>query len=347
MTRADSRTSEISEGSGAADSSGISGSSGGGAPASEPALCQQPVRSSILILGYGAFGRAVHAAIARRADLSISVYSRSPKTYEHEPAEVFNSAADVDVSRYDIVLVALPGQAVREVLSSCRNVSAGTAFLSCVKGMDPLSGGFPSDIIFEATRSDYAAVMSGASFADEMLLGRPVFLTLACTNVMLGRDLISRIENPLLNLELSDDVRGLEIAGVGKNIIALGAGMADGLGLGDNFRAAFIARGVVELREVAERLGGRPETIVAAGALADFFLSCTSPRSRNYAQGLRLAQDSATPGAAAPGALAEGLHSAELFVALLRSQHASSHYFETIVAALGEPRLIADSLAPT
>jgi glycerol-3-phosphate dehydrogenase (NAD(P)+) len=295
--------------------------------------------AELLILGYGAFGRAVHSAIARRGDLAISVYSRSPKEFEHQPVQVFDRPAAIDVARFKIVLVALPGHAVREVLEGCSNVSPGTAFLSCVKGMDPISGRFPSDVIFEATGSDYTAVMSGASFADEMLLGRPVYLTLACTNVLLGQDLIDQLANPVLQLELTDDVRGLEIAGVGKNIIALGAGMADGLALGDNFRAAFIARGVVELREAAEKLGGRADTIVTAGALADFFLSCSSPRSRNYAQGLRLAS-----AGSASDVLSEGLHSAELFVALLRSQHASSPYFEAIVAALAEPRLIAHSL---
>jgi glycerol-3-phosphate dehydrogenase (NAD(P)+) len=297
------------------------------------------VGSSVLILGYGAFGRAVHAALARRHDLAISVYSRSPKAYEHPPVEVFDRPAAIDIQSFDVVIVALPGHAVREVLEACRGVSPGTAFLSCVKGMDPVSGRFPSDIIYEATGSDYAAVMSGASFADEMLLGRPVFLTLACTNILLGRELIARLDNPMLHLELTDDVRGLEIAGVGKNIIALGAGMADGLELGDNFRATFIARGVVELRMVADKLGGRADTIVAAGALADFFLSCSSPRSRNYSHGWKLAQ-----GTSEPSALAEGWHSAELFVALLRSHHVSSSYFETIVDALGNPALIVNSL---
>lgn len=295
--------------------------------------------SSVLILGYGAFGRAVHAAIAQRDDLAISIYSRSPKTYQHPPDEAFDAPAAIDISRYDVVIVALPGHALREVLEACQHAPPSTAFLSCVKGMDPVSGRFPSDIIYEATRSDYAAVMSGASFADEMLLGRPVFLTLACTNVSLGRDLITRLESRALRLELTDDVRGLEIAGVGKNIIALGAGIADGLGLGENFRAAFIARGVVELRAVAEKLGGRADTIVATGALADFFLSCSSPRSRNYSQGLKITQ-----GTSDASVLAEGLHSAELFVTLLRSQHADSPYFETIVTALRNPPLIANSL---
>jgi glycerol-3-phosphate dehydrogenase (NAD(P)+) len=293
-----------------------------------------------LILGYGAFGRAVHTALAQREDLAISVYNRSPRTFERPPVAVFDDAARIPVDDYDIVVVALPGHAVREVLQRLPAPKGSTAYLSCVKGMDPESGRFPSDVIYEATGSDFVAVMSGASFADEMLLGRPVFLTLACANESLGRDLIDRLESPVLRLELSDDVRGLEIAGVGKNIIALGAGLADGLELGDNFRAAFIARGIVELRHVAEKFGGRADTIVATGALADFILSCSSTRSRNYSHGWHLARGDATA-----GALAEGRHSAESFVAMLHEQHIQSTYFQTICAALASPHLIGDSLA--
>jgi glycerol-3-phosphate dehydrogenase (NAD(P)+) len=297
-------------------------------------------RSAVLILGYGAFGHAIHAALARRDDVAVSVYSRSPKPHDHPLVEMFHSLAAVDVSRYDVVVVALPGHAVRDVLSGCARPAPETGFLSCVKGMDPVSGRFPSDVIYEATGSDYVAVMSGASFAHEMLLGLPVFLTLACTNSLLGRDLIERLENDVLQLELSDDVRGLEIAGVGKNIIALGAGLADGLQLGDNFRAAFIARGIGELQRVAERLGGRAETIVASGALADFILSCSSPRSRNYEHGWNLAR-----GTDSVESLAEGRHSAESFVRMLENQQVRSTYFDSIAAALSSPPLIAESLS--
>lgn len=300
----------------------------------------RPPNSSILIVGYGAFGEAIHAAVAHRSDAEVSVFSRSRRDFRLPPLEVFASPQEIEIERFDVVIVALPSDAIREVLEQgCRGVRPDTAFLSCVKGMDPTSGRFPSDVISQATGSDYIAVMTGASFADEMGHGKPVFLTLACTNVVLGRDLIERLQNPFLRLELTDDVRGLEIAGVGKNIIAIGAGIADGLGLGDNFRASFIARGVVELRRASEKLGGRADTIVAGGALADFFLSCTSSRSRNYALGMRVAA-----GAATPDTLAEGWHSAELFLALLRSQHIDSAYFAAIVAALRDPRRLAASL---
>jgi glycerol-3-phosphate dehydrogenase (NAD(P)+) len=309
------------------------------APSAERRQLRSAPRSSILILGYGAFGRAVHAALSHRDDAVISVYSRSPKAFEKPVAASFRTMRGVRLADYDVVVIALPGHAVREVLEDSRRAES-TAYLSCVKGMDPVSGQFPSDVIYAATGSDYIAVMSGASFGDEMLLGRPVFLTLACANVLLGRELIDRLHNEVLQLELSDDVRGLEVAGVGKNIIALGAGVGDGLALGDNFRAAFIARGIVELRRIASKLGARPDTIVVAGALADFFLSCSSPRSRNYSFGLALGA-----GTVSPELLAEGRHSAEAFVTMLRQHQIESAYFDAIAASLGQPAAISGSLA--
>ncbi|MGZ8794275.1 MAG: hypothetical protein ACXW0F_06505 [Gaiellaceae bacterium] len=296
-------------------------------------------RTSVLILGYGAFGRAVHAAVGNRADVSVSVYSRSPKHFDRPVANVIAEAESVHTAAYDVVVVALPGYAVRDVLGRCVHGTQATAFLSCVKGMDPESGRFPSDVINGATGSDYIAVMSGASFAHEMLVGRPVFLTLACVNPLLGSDLVQRLENDVLRLELTDDVRGLEIAGVGKNIVAIGAGIADGLDLGDNFRAAFVARGIDELRHAADRLGGRADTVVASGALADFILSCSSPRSRNYEHGWNLAR-----GGSIGSALVEGRESVQSFVQLLHAQHIESHYFDSIAMALADPASIATAL---
>ncbi len=309
----------------------------GGSSQESPAVAA----TSLLILGYGAFGRAVHAALSHRRDLSISVYSRSIKEFAHPVAGVEHNAEAVRTGDFDVVVVALPGFAIRDVLERCVHGSDATAFLSCVKGMDPATGRFPSTVISQATGSDYIAVMSGASFAHEMLVGRPVFLSVACTNPLLGRDLVARLENDLLQLELIDDVRGLEVAGVGKNIIALGAGIADGLELGENFRASFIARGISELRHISERLGGRADTIVASGALADFILSCSSPRSRNYEHGRKLASGDRTG-----VSLAEGRESAHAFLQVLVAQHIASDYFATIAAALSDPAVLATSLEP-
>ena len=297
------------------------------------------IRTSVLILGYGAFGRAVHAALSHRDDLGVTVFARSAKTFDWPTEAFLQDPGSVHTRDFDVVVVAVPGYGMRQVLEQCVHDSSTVAYLSCVKGMDPETGMFPTDVITSATGSDFVAVMSGASFAHEMIDGRPVFLTLACVNVLLGRDLVARLESEMLQLELSDDVRGLEIAGVGKNIIALGAGIADGLDLGDNFRAAFIARGIHELSRISERVGGRRETVVAAGALADFILSCSSRKSRNYDFGWKLAR-----GEEVGQALAEGSESAEAFVRLVHGQHEHSEYFESIVAALSQPAMLTASL---
>ncbi|HEY7464341.1 MAG TPA: hypothetical protein VH987_07885 [Candidatus Limnocylindria bacterium] len=311
-------------------------------PAAEPAA--EPAQRSntgdvtrLLILGYGAFGRAFHAAISTRGDVDVSVYNRSQRTFDHPVQHVIARADGIALDAYDVVVVTLPSHAIGEVLGGRASAaSESTAFVSCVKGIDATSARFPSEVIYASTGSSFIAVMSGASFADEMLAGHPVFLTFACANPELGRRVAGQLENERLRFELTTDVRGLEVAGVGKNIIALGAGLADGLGMGENFRASFIAQGVVELSGVAQQLGGDPRTVISAGALADFFLSCSSPKSRNYQHGLRLAREEDPD-----GALAEGVGSAEGFVSILRRHRISSGYFETILAALHEPREIA------
>ncbi len=296
-------------------------------------------RTAVLIVGYGAFGRAVHTALSNRDDVSVSVCSRSSREFDRPVAQVLTSIESAGPDDYDIVLVAVPGHAVSSALKRSSGWSDGTAFLSSVKGMDPETGWFPSDVIHQATHSDYIAVMSGASVADEMRSGRPVFLTLACANLTLGRELVDRIENDSLHLELTDDVRGLEISGVGKNIVAIAAGIADGLGLGENFRSALIARGIVELTAVADRCGGRGETIVSTGSLADVILSSSAPRTRNYSYGLALGR-----GEPPPASLAEGRIAAESFMRLLRTYAIESRYFASIHEALSEPARVARAL---
>jgi glycerol-3-phosphate dehydrogenase (NAD(P)+) len=302
-----------------------------------------PVATRLLIVGYGAFARAFHGALATRSDIEVSVFSRSPRTFDHDVARVISRPADLSLGEFDIVVVAVPSHAVGEVLGGqTGRIPESTAFVSCVKGMDAASARFPSEVIYASTGSSFIAVISGASFADEMLAGHPVFLTFACANAELGRQVADQLRTGSLHFELTTDVRGLEVAGVGKNIIALGAGMGDGLELGENFRASFIARGVVELGRVARLLGGDERTVVSAGALADFFLTCSSPKSRNYMHGRRLAQ-----GEQQPDALAEGFRSAESFVAKLRTHRIGSPYFDTILESLTNPRAIVGALQST
>ena len=115
-------------------------------------------------------------------------------------------------------------------------------------------------------------------------------MSLGDTDLARGRALSARLSGPLLELTATTDLRGLEIVGVAKNIIAIGAGLSHGLGLGENIRASYLARGIGELQRLLPSLGSASETVMAPGALGDLILTCTSLQSRNYRFGHDLGQ---------------------------------------------------------
>jgi len=141
-------------------------------------------------------------------------------------------------------------------------------------------------------------------------------------------------------MELCADIRGIEIVGVCKNILSLGAGIADGLYLGENFKSTYIARGVKELSRVISLLGGDPKTLSSIGALSDIILTCSSDKSRNYRLGRKLSTRRA-----AGSNLAEGHHSVSTFLNLLSSSGISSNFFECIGRSINSPPEIIDTLS--
>ena len=145
-------------------------------------------------------------------------------------------------------------------------------------------------------------------------------------------------------------MRGLEIVGVAKNIIAIGAGLAQGLGLGENTRASYVARGIGELQRLLPSLGGAAETVMAPGALGDLILTCTSRQSRNYRFGQDLGQRLAVApieDASALVPLAEGSRSITAFLAFIRRQGSASPFFEGLAAAIEHPPGMAARLLTT
>jgi glycerol-3-phosphate dehydrogenase (NAD(P)+) len=205
--------------------------------------------------------------------------------------------------------------------------------------MDAATGEFMSQVIFKATGSDRIAVLSGASFAHEMLAGKSVYMTLACANDSLGAEIARTLASSQLHIELSRDIRGLEIVAVAKNMLAIGAGMAVGMGLGENFRATFIGRGVKETSRLIQSLGGEQATLLKIGALSDVILSCSSPQSRNYQRGLSLGR-----GEGSSDQLAEGAHSVYGFVSMLDRHGLRSRFFASIRQAFDDPSALAQIL---
>jgi glycerol-3-phosphate dehydrogenase (NAD(P)+) len=134
------------------------------------------------------------------------------------------------------------------------------------------------------------AVLSGPSFADDIVRGRPVALTLACADAALGEKLAGLIGDRLFRLYWSDDLVGTQLGGAVKNVLAIAAGILDGRKLGASAQAALVTRGFAELRRFAESHGARPATLMGLSGLGDLLLTCGSPQSRNMSLGRALGQ---------------------------------------------------------
>ena len=307
----------------------------------------------LLIIGYGAFGQALTLSLHRRGDIAIDVFTRRsapPDQRQAAASRFIHHLPEIDLDAYDIVILALPSGALASVLEQIPNCLPGPAMLSCVKGMDAETHAFPTDLIALHLPGHPIGMLSGPTFAGEMMAGHKVWMSLGCPDLERGRALAARLGGPLLELTATPDLRGLEIVGVAKNIIAIGAGLTQGLGLGENTRASYVTRGIGELHRLLPGLGGMAETVMAPGALGDLILTCTSRQSRNYRFGADLGERlAASPreDAAALVPLAEGSRSIDSFLAFIRRQGAASPFFEGLAAAIAHPPEMAARLLDT
>lgn len=144
--------------------------------------------------------------------------------------------------------------------------------------------------VFEINRKDRLAVLSGPSFAKEVAAGQPTALVVASSDLNLARYLQETISSLQLRIYTSTDVIGVELGGAVKNVIAIAAGISEGLGYGNNSRASLITRGLVEITRLGLALGAKRETFSGLAGLGDLVLTCTSEMSRNYHVGLELSR---------------------------------------------------------
>ena len=188
----------------------------------------------------------------------------------------------------DAWLVVTPAQHMRAVLSRapCPNMP----LVLCSKGIEESSGKLLDKVAHEVCPSSPVAVLSGPTFAHEVAAGLPTAVTLACADNALGEDLRSRINLPHFRTYLTDDVCGAEVGGAVKNVLAIACGVAEGRGLGQNARAALIARGFAEMTRFGIAMGGRRETLAGLSGLGDLVLTCSSTASRNFSLGLAIGE---------------------------------------------------------
>jgi glycerol-3-phosphate dehydrogenase (NAD(P)+) len=256
------------------------------------------------IVGAGSWGTAL-AVLLQENRLPVTVWGHDAAHIAKVAATRENSAylpgirlpenlrlttALEDLAACDLVLLVTPSKAMREVASRLATTALreDAVLLSCTKGVERGSGLRMSEILTECFPRNPVAVLSGPSHAEEVVRKMPTAIVLGCAQADVGKRLQQAFATSFFRPYTSEDVAGIELGGALKNIFALGAGVSDGLGLGDNAKAALITRSLAELIRLGVALGGRRETFQGLSGIGDLMVTCFSRHSRNRAVGERL-----------------------------------------------------------
>jgi glycerol-3-phosphate dehydrogenase (NAD(P)+) len=188
-----------------------------------------------------------------------------------------------ELAKCDAWLVVTPAQHMRGVLEQAPGCEA--PLILCAKGIEEKSGALLHHVAKEVCPKASVAVLSGPTFAHEVATGLPTAVTLAAEDRALSDQLRNRLARPKFRIYVSDDVIGAEIGGAVKNVLAIACGVVEGKGLGQNARAAVIARGFAEMARFGMAIGARRETLAGLSGLGDLVLTCSSTSSRNYSLG--------------------------------------------------------------
>jgi glycerol-3-phosphate dehydrogenase (NAD(P)+) len=189
------------------------------------------------------------------------------------------------------ILIVVPSHGLRDTLTALKPLLGPDSRVCwATKGFELHTGKLPHQVVAEVLGTDRPmAVLSGPTFAKEVAAGLPTAMTVASTNEEFGRDLAVSLSSDMFRAYTSDDLIGVEVGGAVKNVLAIAAGMSDGLGFGANTRIALINRGLVELMRLGVALGANKETFMGLAGMGDLVLTCTDNLSRNRRMGLALA----------------------------------------------------------
>jgi glycerol-3-phosphate dehydrogenase (NAD(P)+) len=252
----------------------------------------------VVVVGGGAWGRAF-GRLLRGRDHDVFVATRA--TLDDAPYE-----------EADLVVIAVPSLAFREVLTHVRGV---VPVLSLVKGLDPSTG----DRLSTLVHGRPVAVLSGPTMAEEVATGLPGAAVIASEDEALALRLQEAVNSGTFRVYVNSDLIGVELCGAAKNVIALAAGAVDGLGLGDNAKSALITRGLVEMARLGEACGAEAETFSGLAGMGDLIVTCFHPLGRNRRAGELIARGAAPDEARAQiGQVVEGLTTAPVLRDLSR-----------------------------
>lgn len=307
---------------------------------------------SIALLGAGSWGTALALYLARRHQV-VRMYSVEAKEIEamladqenrrfmpgHKLPSTIQPTVDLELAVKDVddIIIVVPSVGFRDVLDALKKyIHPRTRIVCATKGLDTNTGDLLSDICQQVLGDTHPfAVLSGPSFAREVAAGLPAAVVIASKNKLLREALFKRFDSDIFRIDLSDDVIGVEIGGVVKNVIAIATGIVDGLALGANARSAIITRGLAEIIRLGEALGGQLKTFIGLAGLGDLILTCSDDQSRNRRLGLAIGRGKTVSEAEREiGQVVEGKRNAELVAILAKKHHIQMPIVETVWAIL-------------
>jgi glycerol-3-phosphate dehydrogenase (NAD(P)+) len=300
--------------------------------------------TSVAVIGAGAYGTAL-ACAAARAGREVVLCARSAVAAEAMQTSRSNPrlpgaaiddgvfvTADLSLAaRADVILLAVPSQQMREALAALAPLLPdGKPVVACAKGIEHGTHKFMTEVIADVAPKAVPAILSGPNFADDVAAGLPTAVTLACADEVIAIDLVQGLGSATFRPYHSTDVRGVEIGGAAKNVLAIAAGIVAGRELGASALAALTTRGFSELLRLGLACCARAETLSGLSGLGDLILSCASAQSRNFSLGVALGRGE-TP---APGKLAEGEFTAPVLIELAAANGVDMPVAKAVAAIL-------------
>jgi glycerol-3-phosphate dehydrogenase (NAD(P)+) len=309
------------------------------------------------VIGGGAWGTAL-AETAVRAGRKVTLWEHDaanaallrderrsrflPDFKIHDSIEI--AADPAAVTQADAILLVVPAQATRAAATALAPLLRdNTPVVVCAKGIEHRTHKFVTDIVRECAPQALPAILSGPSFAADVARGLPTAVTLACADAAMAQQLAQALGSATFRPYHSTDVRGVEIGGAAKNVLAIAAGIVAGRGLGASAVAALITRGFAELVRFGKAYGARPETLTGLSGLGDLVLTCSTPQSRNFSFGIDLAKG-IDPKHAGGGKLAEGAFTAPVLLEMAAEKKVDMPISNAVAAVLADMMSIDEAI---
>jgi len=297
----------------------------------------------IAVVGAGAWGTAL-ANCAARAGREVTLWARDPAAVADMVATRVSprlpgvhldrahrvTGAIADLAHAQAVLLVVPAQDLRAAAGGlARQIAKGIPVVACAKGIERGTHKFMTEVIAETLPNATPAILSGPSFASDVARGLPTAVTLGSADEPTAQALARALGSPTFRPYHTTDVRGVEIGGAAKNVLAIAAGISQGRKLGASATAALVTRGFAELTRFGRACGARGETLTGLSGLGDLILTCSSPQSRNFSLGIALGE-----GKPPEGKLAEGAFTASALAEMATEKSVEMPIASAIAAVL-------------